>query len=106
MTWITDTEVADRLGLEQPDAQCTAATNAARAYVERVRSDLFQGTDVFQPSPDVVEGTIVFACHIYSTRSAPQGFSGYGDQLGDFTPGGVLPSLVQRLIGVKRPVVA
>ena len=107
-TWLDPTKVAAYLGLPgipQGDdgERLTDSTTAAAAYVERVRSDLATG-GVFTPTPDVLQGSIMFAAHVYQQRSAPGGFAAWGDNMGDFTPS-VLPSLVQRLIGVKRPVI-
>lgn len=105
MTWITEQEVADRCGVGLPDDRVTSSTDAAVAYVERVRSDLHDNLGVFQPTADVVEGTIMFAAHLYTSRAAPQGFAAYGDSLGDYQPTSIMPAIVQRLIGIKRPVV-
>ena len=105
MSWITEQQVADRVGVSLPDDRVSSATAAARAYVERVRSDLLTG-GAFTPGDDVLEGTIQFAAHLYSSKAAPGGFSAYGDGMGDYMPASMMPSIVQRLIGVKRPVTA
>lgn len=102
MTWITAQEVADRLNLPQPDQRCIDATDAAIAYVERRRSDLRLQDGTFNPDADVVEGTKQYAMTIYTSRGS--GISAYGDAMGDYTPS-IMPALVQRLIGVKRPVI-
>ena len=104
MTWITAQEVADRLNLSQPDQRCVESTAAAVAYVERRRSDLRLQDGTFNPDADVVEGTKQYAAHIYAQKGSPGGFSAYGDGMGDYTPS-IMPALVQRLIGVKRPVI-
>ena len=108
MTWVSHDDVATFMGLPGvPDGddgqRLVDATNAAVAYVERIRSDL-NVDDTFTPTKDVRVGTIMFAAHVYQQRSAPGGFAAWGDGMGDFAPS-VLPSLVQRLIGVKRPVI-
>ena len=105
MNWITEQQVADRVGVTLPDDRVASSTAAARAYVERVRSDLFDDSQQFAPGDDVVEGTVQFAAHLYASKAAPGGFAAYGDGLGDYQPASMMPSIVQRLIGVKRPVI-
>jgi hypothetical protein len=105
--WITPEEVAAYLDLPgAPDDNLVASTAAAKAAVERRRSDLgLTEPDATAPG-DVRLGTMVWAALLYQTRSSPSGFVGYGDETQIYDALGARRAEVMRLIGWRRPVVA
>jgi len=107
--WLTIEDVAGWLDLPQADPaddNLSLSTAAVKAAVERRRSDLMAGDPpAFAPSDDVHTGSVIWAAILYQTRSAPSGFSGYGDETQMFDALGARRAEVLRLIGWRRPVV-
>jgi hypothetical protein len=129
-TWLTPEMVATYLGdpalADEPNL--VSATNGVAAYIERVRSDIFGpavnplgGADeLIVPSgaprivgaelvvgDDVVLGATMWAAHVFQLRSAPSGYTSYGDGAGDAMGDLALASNrgdIYRLTGIRRPV--
>ena len=105
--WLTVEDVAGYLDLPgdvSTDDNLATATAAAKAAVERRRSDLrLLEDDVVAPG-DVMAGAIMWAGLIYQTRNAPSGFAGYGDETMLYDALGARRAEVMRLIGWRRPV--
>lgn len=85
MTWLDVPRVGAVLGADLMGAVDAVVLeefcNAARAYVERKRADLFAVDDVtgllvFSPTPDVVVGAALLAHRWYARRTSPQGVAG------------------------------
>jgi hypothetical protein len=105
--WITPEEVAAYLDLPgAPDDNLIASTAAAKAAVERRRSDLGLAVDGATAPGDVRLGTMIWASLLYQTRSSPSGFVGYGDETQIYDALGARRAEVMRLLGWRRPVVA
>jgi hypothetical protein len=106
--WITPDAVADHLGdgVDPAEPRLVQATAAARAAVERRRSELVLHTldDVTAPQ-DVRTGAIMWAALIYQQRSSPAGFDGF-DAESAFVDAGAKRAEIMRLIGWRRPVSA
>lgn len=110
--WLTPAAVAEYLGdatlTEDPNLETVCV--GLEAYLERIRVDVFGG----DPPPitptvpaDLELGAILWAAHSYQVRSAPSGFTGYGDGAGDTMFDLSLASNrtdIYRLTGLKRPV--
>jgi hypothetical protein len=105
--WLTPEEVAAYLDIPgAPDDNLIASTAAAKAAVERRRSDL-KLTDPDAVAPDDVHlGAMIWAGLLYQTRNAPSGFAGFGDETQLYDALGARRAEVMRLIGWRRPVVA
>jgi hypothetical protein len=105
--WLTPEEVAAYLDVPgAPDDNLIASTAAAKAAVERRRSDLeLEHVDAVAPA-DVHLGAMLWAGLLYQSRSAPSGFAGYGDETQLYDALGARRAEVMRLIGWRRPVVA
>jgi hypothetical protein len=76
MTWPpTPAEVAAFGQITSVTAPLTDATNAAVAFVERVRADLATGQEEtpFDAGDDVVAGTIMLAINDYERRGSNKG---------------------------------
>ena len=107
--WLTVEDVAGYLDLPgdpSTDDNLVASTAAARAAVERRRSDLKLVDDATVAPADVHTGAMIWAALIYQTRNAPSGFAGYGDETMVYDSLGARRAEVMRLIGWRRPVVA
>ena len=107
--WLTVEDVAGYLDLPgdpSSDDNLVASTAAARAAVERRRSDLNLTDPDVVPPADVHTGAMIWAGLIYQTRNAPSGFAGYGDETMLYDTLGARRAEVMRLIGWRRPVVA
>lgn len=105
--WITPEEVAAYLDIPgAPDDNLTASTAAAKAAVERRRSDLALDIPDATAPGDVRLGTMIWAGLLYQSRSSPSGFVGYGDETQIYDALGARRAEVMRLIGWRRPVVA
>jgi len=103
--WLTIEDVAGYLDLPQADPaddNLTLSTAAIKAAVEGRRSDL-DFSDATTVPGNVRTGSIVWASILYQARSAPSGFSGYGDETAIFDPLGARRAEVLRLIGWRRP---
>jgi hypothetical protein len=105
--WLTVDDVAKYLDLPgdpSTDDNLELSTAAARAAVERRRSDLrLVDEDVVAPD-DVHAGAVMWAGLIYQTRNAPSGFAGYGDETAVYDALGARRAEVMRLVGWRRPV--
>lgn len=107
--WLTVHDVALYKDLpvsaETDDDNLVFSTATVKAAVERRRSDLWVGDPaVFTPSDEVKGGAVMWAGLVYDTRSAPSGFSGYGDETVLFDTLGGRRAEILRLVGWKRPV--
>ena len=104
--WITSADVASELDVpdDAGDERLTRSTAAARAAVERRRSDL-DFTDETSVPADVRAGAIAWAAVMYQSRSAPSGFAGYDAETA-LMEAGSRRAEIYRLIGFRRPVVA
>jgi hypothetical protein len=106
--WITTADVAGALGgsvTDDPsDTKLTDSTAAARAAVERRRSDL-DFSDVATVPADVRTGSIAWAVVLYQSGTAPAGFSGYDAETALMEAGSRRAEIL-RLIGWRRPVTA
>jgi hypothetical protein len=105
--WLTPEDVAAYLDIPgAPDDNLTASTAAAKAAVERRRSEL--GLELVDPvaPADVHLGAMIWAGLLYQSRSSPSGFVGYGDETQIYDALGARRAEVMRLIGWRRPVVA
>ena len=115
--WLTVDDVAAYLDLPAAgvptDDNLALSTAAAKAAVERRRSDLVvpgnpdavpPTVDTFTPTDDVKLGATLWAAILYQSRSAPSGFAGYGDETQIFDALGARRAEVMRLIGWRRPV--
>jgi len=108
--WLTIEDVAGYLDLptaDPADDNLVLSTAAAKAAVERRRSDLVDSTvdpPAFVPVDDVKLGAILWAAILYQSRSAPSGFAGYGDETAVYDALGARRAEVMRLIGWRRPV--
>jgi hypothetical protein len=110
--WLTPTMVAEYLGdetLASTDNLITA-TSAIRAYLE-VTSPFLETdpeTAVVSMRVESVQlAGILWAAHAYQLRSAPSGYAGYGEGVGDAMTDLSLASNradIWRLAGLKRPV--
>ena len=99
--WITDTDVAAHLRLAAVDDHVTAATDAARAWVERQRPDLdFTGA----VTADVHLGGVLMASLLYHQAGAPGGMPSF-QELSTYEDAGPSLANVYRLIGSRKPVV-
>jgi hypothetical protein len=105
--WLSSTSALALIGQRAgavDDAAFDGSVAAARAYVERVRDDLFviagdPPVSTFTPRPDVLLGTAMLAHRLYERRSAPLGSAEYAEFGG---PGTILrydPDIA-RLIGI------
>jgi len=107
--WLTVEDVAGYLDLPgdvSADDNLALSTAAAKAAVERRRSDLdLAGESTVVPA-DIHAGAIIWAGLIYQTRNAPSGFAGYGDETMVYDALGARRAEVMRLLGWRRPVVA
>jgi hypothetical protein len=106
--WITPGAVADHLGdgADPADPRLVQATAAARAAVERRRSELVLHTLTDATAPaDVRTGAIMWAALIYQQRSSPAGFDGF-DAEAAFADAGSKRAEIMRLLGWRRPVSA
>lgn len=76
--WLSAAEAAAmvRAKVQPNDADWTAAHEAAVAYVERMRPDLFAGTPpVFTPGGDVKYGAALLCNRWFTRRTSPLGSS-------------------------------
>ncbi len=106
--WITPDAVAELLGdgVDPAEPRLVQATAAARAAVERRRSELALHTLDDETAPqDVRVGALMWAALIYQQRSAPVGFDGY-DAESAFADAGSKRAEIMRLLGWRRPVSA
>lgn len=106
--WITPDAVAELLGdgVDPAEPRLVLATAAARAAVERRRSDLaLESADELTAPADVRMGAIAWAALIYQSRSTPVGFDGY-DAESAFADAGSKRAEIMRLLGWRRPVSA
>lgn len=106
--WITAEAVAEYLGdgSDPEEPRLVQATAAARAAVERRRSELLLDTLTDAEAPaDVRTGAILWAALIYQQRSSPVGFDGF-DAEAAFADAGSKRAEIFRLIGWRRPVSA
>lgn len=112
--WLTAEMVAEYLGdpalATQPNL--IGAVTGVRTYLEFVspflRTDSTTG-DVSMVVESVQFAGILWSAHAYQLRSAPSGFAGYGEGVGDSMFDLSLASNradIWRLAGIKRPVVA
>ena len=105
--WITVDDVAKYLDLPgdpAADDNLALSTAAAKAAVERRRSDLHLLDDATPIPGDVHAGAVMWAGLLYQTRNAPSGFAGYGDETMLYDALGARRAEVMRLIGWRRPV--
>jgi hypothetical protein len=105
--WLTVADVAAYLDLPgdgSGDDNLELSTAAAKAAVERRRSDLRLLDDDVAAPADVKGGAIMWAGLIYQTRNAPSGFAGYGDETMMYDALGARRAEVMRLIGWRRPL--
>lgn len=106
--WITPEAVADYLGggFDPLEPRLVQATAAARAAVERRRSELaLHLTDDETAPQDVRVGAIMWAALIYQQRGAPTGFDGYDAETA-LADAGAKRGEILRLLGWRRPVSA
>lgn len=112
--WLTPAMVAEYLGDPNlaTDSTLIGATVAISAYLEVVSPFLFtnpETADVTMLADCVQYGGILWAAHAYQMRTAPSGFAGYGEGVGDSMFDLSQASNradIWRLTGMKRPVVA
>lgn len=103
--WITPEDVAAYLDVAgAPDDRMVDSTAAIRAAVERRRADLTFTDDATVPA-DVRQGSIAWAALLWQQRSAPSGFTGYGDETQLVDTLGSRRAEILRLVGWRRPVV-
>ena len=104
--WITTGDVAELLDIpdDSADSRLVDSTAAARAAVERRRSEL-DFADATTVPADVRAGSIAWAAILYQSRSAPSGFAGYDAETALMEAGSRRAEIL-RLIGWRRPVVA
>ena len=100
--WLTDTDVAAHLRLAAVDDHVTAATDAARAWVERQRPDLDYTSGV---TADVHLGGVMMAALLYHQGGAPGGMPSF-QELATHDDAGPSLANIYRLIGSRKPVVA
>jgi hypothetical protein len=100
--WITPEDVAAQVGGDVlPDEpRLVLATAAARAAVERRRTDLAFADDVSTPG-DVRQGAILWAALIYGQRSAPSGYDGF-DAESAFQDASSKRGEIFKLLGIER----
>lgn len=106
--WLTPEAVAGYLDIPgAPDDNLVASTAAAKAAVERRRSDIdfasIEDGAATMPA-DVELGATIWAGLLYQSRSSPSGFAGYGDETQLYDALGARRAEVMRLIGWRRPV--
>ena len=93
------------------DSTLIQATGAVRSYLESVSPYLVVDVDtgeVLMVVDSVQTAGILWSAHAYQTRSAPSGFAGYGEGVGDTMMDLSLASNradIWRFAGIKRPVV-
>lgn len=112
-SWLTPEMVADYLGDPDlaTDSTLVQATGAVRSYLESVSPYLVADADTGEVTmvvDSVQTAGILWAAHAYQTRSAPSGFAGYGEGVGDTMFDLSLASNradIWRFAGIKRPVV-
>lgn len=84
-TWLDDATVRGLLGTDLTesieDGNLQPACDAARAYVERQRSDLFSAVEPFDftPGGDVLYGAALLAYRWYARRTSPLGLVELGE---------------------------
>ena len=104
--WITGEDVASWLDVPYPDesGRIDLATAAAKAAVERRRSDLdFEAVDFATVQADVRAGSIRWAALIYQARNSPSGYQGYDAESALYYQGGSSRNEILQQIGWKRP---
>ena len=100
--WLTDSEVADYLGIiATGDTRLPVAVAAAQVWVERSRPDLDWAS---APPADVHLGGILMAALLYQSGASPSGMPSF-DDLGSYDDTGANLAQIYRLIGSRRPVV-
>ena len=108
--WLTVEDVAAYLDLPGDgagDDNLALSTAAVKAAVEERRSDLWTGDPpAFTPGDNVKGGAVIWAAIVYQARSAPSGFTGYGDETWVIDSLGSRRSEVMRMIGWRRPELA
>ena len=110
--WLTPEMVADYLGDPSLSSQANLvqATTAIRAYLEDVSPYLVADAETGEVSMIVASvqlAGILWSAHAYQLRSAPSGFGGYGEGVGDGMYDLSMASNradIWRLSGLKRPV--
>lgn len=84
-SWLDDGRVRAILGADLTesieDGNLQPACDAARAYVERLRSDLFSTVEPFDftPGGDVLYGAALLAYRWYARRTSPLGLVELGE---------------------------
>jgi hypothetical protein len=108
VSWITDEDVADYLGLdleEEADAYLTAATAAANDWAYRRRlSAGYTDEETTAPSESVKLGTVLYAGALYRERGSIDSFQSFQDMPVTAPIGSM--GQIMRLLGINRPQVA
>jgi hypothetical protein len=110
--WLTAAMVAEYLGDDSlaTTPNLIGAVTGVRTYLEVVSPFLQTDTetgDVSMIVESVQLAGILWAAHAYQLRSAPSGFAGYGEGVGDSMFDLSLASNradIWRLSGMKRPI--
>lgn len=107
--WLTPEAVAAFLDVSygqgaETDERIDLSTAAAKAAVERRRADL-DFTEAATVPADVSYGGILWAAQMFQARSAPSGYSGYGDETQLYDSMGARRAEIMRLLGWRRPVI-
>lgn len=107
--WITPEEVAGWLDLvypaenEEENLRLELSTAAVKAAVERRRDDL--DFDVLV-SDEIHGAAIKWAALYFQSRSAPSGFTGYGDETQVYASLGTQRAEILNGLGWRRPLTA
>lgn len=112
--WLTPADVAEYLGdgVDPEDPNLATVTSGIRGYLEALRTDVFGPPGFPLEAPivgaDLHLGGVLWAAHAYQLRSAPSGFAGYGEGVGDAMfdlSAASNRADIFRLTGLKRPVI-
>jgi hypothetical protein len=110
VTWITVDDVAAAAGVKPAavadDAWLATVTDAANAWAFRMRqaSGYVDDPNV-APGPDAAAGTTLYGLALYRERGAVDGYAGFSE-LGTTAPTGGTLGQINRLLGIRKPVVA
>lgn len=104
ITWVTEADVAEALGVPVANAAwLTQVTAAANSWAFRRRaSSGYVDDPAVVPDPAVATGVVLYAKALWSERGSVDGFSSFQD-LGSFVPTGGMGQVL-RLLGVHKPL--
>lgn len=103
--WLTTAEVERQLGVGADPELLQTVTDAAAAWVERIRPEYFGGID-YSPPPDVRQGAVLEACEEYNRRGASTNPAEYSEMGYGYVPTNPLTFRLLRIGKWSDPVVA